>query len=293
MKGLRFWGLVPAWVLMLATLMVPLIIVAVVSVAERGAYGGFAWGFTLDPYREILFSEDWDGNLVFDPKYLGIIGRTLALAAATTAICMALALPVAYVIATRPPRMKAALIYLVTLPFWVSMIVRVYAWLIILGNDGPVGRLWAALGGGGLLFTPGAMLTGMVYSYIPLMVLPVFAAIEKLDPALLEAGADLYASRWTTARRVILPLSWPGLAAGAILVFVPALGTVLEPMLLGGGKQMMMGTLIQSQFGGARNWPFGAAVALVLMALVVLVLIANAQREMRRDRRAQAAEARA
>lgn len=287
MKGFRFWGLVPAWVLMLATLMVPLVIVALVSVASRGSYGGFEWDFNLLSYREILFSEDWDGNLVFDPKYLSIIGRTLVLATATTLICMALSLPVAYVIATRGPRMKALLIYLVTLPFWVSMIVRVYAWLIILGNDGFVGRFWQWIGGEGtLLFTPGAMLVGMVYSYIPLMVLPVFAAIEKLDPALLEAGADLYGSRWTTARRVILPLTWPGLAAGAVLVFVPALGTVLEPMLLGGGKQMMMGTLIQTQFGGARNWPFGAAVALVLMAMVVIVLVVNARRSIRKEARA-------
>ncbi|MCT4371269.1 ABC transporter permease [Yangia mangrovi] len=287
MRGFRVWGLVPAWSLMLGTLMVPLIIVAMVSVADRGTYGGFDWAFNLLSYREILFSEDWDGNLAFDPKYLGIIGRTLLLATATTAICMILSLPVAYVIATRSPRMKALLIYLVTLPFWVSMIVRVYAWLIILGNDGIVGRFWHWIGGEGtLLFTPGAMLVGMVYSYIPLMVLPVFAAIEKLDPALLEAGADLYASRWTTARRVILPLTWPGLAAGAVLVFVPALGTVLEPMLLGGGKQMMMGTLIQTQFGGGRNWPFGAAVALVLLAMVVIVLVLNARRAMHRETRA-------
>ena len=284
MRGFRVWGLVPAWVLMAATLLVPLVIVAVVSVAERGAYGGFEWGFTLEPYRAILFTTGWTDELEFDPKYLFIIGRTLMLAGATTAICMLLALPVAYVIATRGPKAKAALIYLVTLPFWVSMIVRVYAWLIILGNDGFVGRIWHALGGDGtLLFTPGAMLVGMVYSYIPLMVLPVFAAIEKLDPALLEAGADLYASRWTTARRVILPLTWPGLSAGAILVFVPALGTVLEPMLLGGGKQMMMGTLIQTQFGGGRNWPFGASIALVLMALVVIVLILNARRASRKE----------
>ncbi len=287
MRSARVWGLMPAWVLMLGTLMVPLLIVAAVSVAERGAYGGFAWDFNPLSYREILFSEDWDGNLVFDPKYLSIIGRTLLLAGATTLICMALALPVAYVIATRPPKTKALLIYLVTLPFWVSMIVRVYAWLIILGNEGFVGRFWHWIGGEGtLLFTPGAMLVGMVYSYIPLMVLPVFAAIEKLDPALLEAGADLYGSRWATARRVILPLTWPGLAAGAVLVFVPALGTVLEPMLLGGGKQMMMGTLIQTQFGGARNWPFGAAVALVLMAMVVIVLVINARRSMSREVRA-------
>lgn len=285
MRGFRFWGLVPAWALMGATLMVPLVIVALVSVADRGAYGGFLWDFTFEPYREILFTEDWGGALVFDPKYLRIIALTLVLALAATAICMALALPVAYFIATRAARAKAVLIYLVTLPFWVSMIVRVYAWQIILGNEGAVGKLWAALGGGQILYTPAAMLIGMVYSYIPLMVLPVFAAIEKLDPALLEAGADLYASRWVTARKVILPLTWPGLMAGAILVFVPALGTVLEPMLLGGGKQMLMGTLIQNQFGGARNWPFGAAVALVLMAIVVVVLIVNARRAMRRDAR--------
>ena len=278
-RGFRFWGLVPAWVLMAVTLLAPLVIVALVSVAKPGAYGGFEWDFTLPPFRDILFTAGWSDELEFDPKYVLIIGRTVLLALITTAICMALALPVAYVIATRGPRAKALLIYLVTLPFWVSMIVRVYAWLIILGNDGFGGRLWKFLGGeGSLLFTPTAMLIGMVYSYIPLMVLPVFAAIEKLDPALLEAGADLYASRWTTARRVIVPLAWPGLAAGAILVFVPAPGTVLEPMLLGGGKQITMGTLIQTQFGSARNWPFGAAIALVLMALVMAVLIVNAQR---------------
>ncbi|HEY0213790.1 MAG TPA: ABC transporter permease [Paenirhodobacter sp.] len=286
MRGFRFWGLVPAWVLMAVTLIVPVMIVVLVSVSLRGPYGGFDWGFTLEPYREILFSTGWTDELEFDPKYLIIIGRTIALAAATTVICMALALPVAYVIATRGPRTKLVLLYLVTLPFWVSMIVRVYAWLIILGNDGIGGRLWQALGGGGLLFTPGAMLIGMVYSYIPLMILPVYAAIEKLDPALLEAGADLYGSRWTTARRVIVPLTWPGLAAGAILVFVPALGTVLEPMLLGGGKQMMMGTLIQTQFGGGRNWPFGAAIAIVMMVMVVIVLLINARRAIRKEGRA-------
>ena len=123
----------------------------------------------------------------------------------------------------------------------------------------------------------------MVYSYVPLMILPVYASIEKLDPALIEAGADLYGSRWTTARRVILPLTWPGIAAGAILVFVPAIGTVLEPILLGGGKQMVMGTLIQTQFGGGRNWPFGAAIALVLMAMVMIVLVVNARRAARLD----------
>ena len=169
MRGFRFWGLVPAWALMLGTLILPVGIVILVSVAERGAYGGFQWGFSLASYREILFTEGWDDALAFDPKYLVIIGRTIAFAAPTTAICVVIAVPIAYVIANQPPRLKAALIYLVTLPFWVSMIVRVYAWLIILGNDGLLGRLWRALGGdGGLLFTPGATLVGMVYSYVPL-----------------------------------------------------------------------------------------------------------------------------
>lgn len=281
MKRGAILGLAPAWLVMVLTLIIPVGIILAVSLAERGAYGGFDWGFSFKAYREILYTEGWTDELEFDPKYLIIIGRTLVLALATTAICMVLALPVAYVISTMGARCKAVLIYLVTLPFWVSMIVRVYAWLIILGNDGIASRAWQALGfpdPGTLLFTPGAMLTGMVYSYIPLMILPVFAAIEKLDPALLEASHDLYGNRWTTLRRVILPLTWPGLSSGAILVFVPSLGTVLEPILLGGGKQMMMGTLIQTQFGGGRNWPFGAAIAIVLMCLAVIVLTVNAQR---------------
>lgn len=283
-RAYRFWGLVPAWALMALTLIVPILIVAGVSVAERGAYGGFSWSFDLSSYQQILFTEGWTDELEFDPKYLWIIGRTILFAAGATAICVALALPVSYYIAQQSARTKTLLIYLVTLPFWVSMIVRVYAWLIILGNDGLFERVWRLFGGAdvsGFLFTPGAMITGMVYSYIPLMILPVYASVEKIDPALIEASHDLYGSRWVTLRRVLLPLAAPGLTAGSILVFVPCLGTVLEPMLLGGGKQLMMGTLIQTQFGGARNWPFGAAIAMVLLVFVILVLLLNARRATR------------
>lgn len=281
MRSFRFWGLVPVWVLMLFALVVPVMIVAGVSVAERGAYGGFNWGFDLTSYREILFTLGWTDELEFDPKYIVIIGRTLAYAASATLISVMLAVPVAYYISLQSARSKAVLIYLVTLPFWVSMIVRVYAWLIILGNDGLAEKTYQLLGGSDattFLFTPGAMLVGMVYSYIPFMILPVFASIEKIEPALIEASHDLYGNRWVAARRVILPLSAPGIAAGSILVFVPCLGTVLEPMLLGGGKQLMMGTLIQTQFGGGRNWPFGAAIAMVLLILVIAVLVLNARR---------------
>jgi spermidine/putrescine transport system permease protein len=280
-KAFRFWGLVPAWALMILTLIIPILIVAGVSVAERGSYGGFNWSFDLSSYRQILYTVGWTDELEFDPKYVIIIGRTLLFAGSAALISLILALPVAYYISQQSARMKIILLYLVTLPFWVSMIVRVYAWLIILGNDGLLERVYRMFGGAdvsGFLFTPGAMITGMVYSYIPLMILPVYASVEKIDPALIEASHDLYGSRWTALKRVILPLAAPGLTAGSILVFVPCLGTVLEPMLLGGGKQLMMGTLIQTQFGGARNWPFGAAIAMVLLILVVIVLLLNARR---------------
>jgi spermidine/putrescine transport system permease protein len=280
-KAFRFWGLVPAWALMILTLIIPILIVAGVSVAERGSYGGFNWSFDLSSYRQILYTIGWTDELEFDPKYVIIIGRTLLFAGSAALISLILALPVAYYISQQSARMKIILLYLVTLPFWVSMIVRVYAWLIILGNDGLLERVYRMFGGAdvsGFLFTPGAMITGMVYSYIPLMILPVYASVEKIDPALIEASHDLYGSRWTALKRVILPLAAPGLTAGSILVFVPCLGTVLEPMLLGGGKQLMMGTLIQTQFGGARNWPFGAAIAMVLLILVVIVLLLNARR---------------
>ena len=283
----RIWGLIPAWAIMALTLILPIGLVALVSLSSRGAYGGFDWGLSFDSYARILFEVDWDGNLVFTPQYLAIIGRTLALSALTTLICALIALPVAYVIAQAPGRLKPVLVYLVTLPFWVSMIVRVYAWIIILGNDGVIEKTLRGLGLvtdiDSLLFTNGAMLTGLVYSYLPLMILPVYASVEKLDGALIEASHDLYASRWVTARRVILPLVRPGLVAGAILVFVPSLGAVLEPILLGGGKAMLMGNLIQTQFGGGRNWPFGAAIAMALMGLVLIFLILNALRAGKRD----------
>lgn len=281
----RIWGLLPAWGVMALTLIVPIVIVIAVSFALRGAYGGFEWSLTGEAYARILFEEDWDGNLVFNPQYVEVILRTAGLAALTTLICAAVAVPVAYMIGQTSGRVKVALVFLVTLPFWVSMIVRVYAWVIILGNDGVIEKTARFLGLAddmeSLLFTNGAMLVGMVYSYVPLMILPVFASIEKLDPALIEASHDLYGSRWVTARRVIVPLTLPGIVAGALLVFVPCMGAVLEPQLLGGGKILMMGTLIQTQFGGARNWPFGSAIAVVLMALVMIVLMLNALRARR------------
>lgn len=279
--NLAVLGLLPSWVLMGFALILPMAIIAAVSVSTRGAYGGFAWDFDLAGYRQILFNEGWTGELELTGQYLAIIGRTLLLAGVTTLICLLVAVPVAYHIACQPPRTKAILVYLITLPFWVSMILRVYAWMIILGRGGPLPRILETLGaapGLSLMYNDGATLLAMVYTYMPLMVLPVFASIEKLDGTLIEAAHDLYGNRWVTLRRVILPLTAPGLISGAILVFVPSLGAVLEPTLMGGGKQMMMGSLIQLQFTSARNWPFGAAIAMTLMVLVMIVLIVIARR---------------
>lgn len=281
----RFWGLVPAWAIMVFTLIIPTLLIIAVSFADRGPYGGFEWALTLEAYTRILFEADWDGNSTLNLQYLEVVARTAGLAVVTTGLCAIIALPVAYGISLTTGRVRVALVFLVTLPFWVSMIVRVYAWVIILGNDGVIEKVARGLGlvtdMPSLLFTNSAMLIGMVYSYVPLMILPVFASIEKLDPALIEASHDLYGSRWVTARRVILPLTMPGLVAGALLVFVPCIGAVLEPQLLGGGKLLTMGTLIQTQFGSARNWPFGSAIAVVLLVLVMLVLMTNALRARR------------
>jgi spermidine/putrescine transport system permease protein len=283
--GWNILGLMPAYAIMLLTLIIPIGIVVVVSFSTRGPYGGFDYIFSIASYKQLLFNDGWTGEIEFNPQYLIIVGRTLLLSSLTTILCLILSFPVAYFIALQRPSIKVALVYLVTLPFWVSMIVRVYSWIIILGNDGVLEKTLRSLhlidDMGSLLSGNTAMLIGLVYSYIPLMILPVFASIEKLDHNLLEASHDLYGSRWTTLRRIILPLSAPGMIAGSILVFVPTLGAVLEPTLLGGGKQMMMGNLIQMQFGGARNWPLGAAIAMVLMVAVMIFLILQGLRSMR------------
>jgi spermidine/putrescine transport system permease protein len=270
---------------MLLIVVAPLGIVVAVALSTKGAYGGFEFRLSFDAFRSLLFSRGWTDELEFNPQYLIIIARSVLLALATAIICLLISFPVAYTIARQAGRRKTLLIYLVTLPFWVSQIVRIYAWVIIFSRNGPLDAAAQAAGirsgAEGFLYTNGAMVIGMVYSYVPLMVLPVYAAIEKLDPALIEASHDLYASRWRTLRRVILPLTRPGMIAGFILVCVPSLGSILEPVLLGGGKKMMMGNLIMNQFGIDRNWPLGAAVAIVLLSMIMIVLMADGLKKAR------------
>ncbi|MEY8198959.1 MAG: ABC transporter permease [Colwellia sp.] len=278
----NFWGLLPAYVVMSLLMVLPLLIIFYVSSMTSDAYGGYKAIFSLQSYSQILYTADWDDNLVLNFQYLKIIARTLLLSSTTAVICLLVSFPVAYYISRQSNNMKTFLLYLVTLPFWVSMVVRVYAWVLILSNDGVLEsglRFFGLIGDiDSLLYNNTAMMVGMVYTYIPLMILPIYASIEKLDTRLIEAASDLYSSRMNTLRRIILPLCKPGIVAGFILVLVPCLGTVLEPMLLGGGKTMMLGNLIQNQFGVARNWSFGASLTVLLLCIVLAFLMFQAHR---------------
>jgi len=278
-------GLMPAYLMMFLLMIIPLGIIFYVSIMTSDPYGGYHALFSLESYQQILFNYDWDDNLSLNFQYLIIIARTLILATFTACICLLISFPVAYFISRQSNSTKTLLLYLITLPFWVSMVIRVYAWVLILSNEGVLESSLRFFGFitdiDSLLYNNSAMLVGMVYSYIPLMILPIYASIEKLDVRLTEAASDLYSSRLTTLSRIILPLCKPGIVAGFILVFVPCLGTVLEPMLLGGGKTMMLGNLIQNQFSIARNWSFGASLAMVLLVIVMLFLMWNASKSSR------------
>ena len=251
----------------------PLAVMFAYSLMPRGLYGGVIPGFTFEHYRRFL-----------DPLYLGVLGRTLTLSLLCTALCLVLGYPLAWVIA-RSGRWKHLLLFLVVLPLWTSFLVRTYALIFLLRDGGLVNHLLQAIGLTDhpltLLYTPGAVLLGLVYGHLPLMVLPVYASLERLDPALLEAAEVLGARPFSRLRRVILPLSLPGVAAGAMLVFIPSLGAFLTPDLLGGAKQVMIGNLVQNQFGPARNWPFGAAASFVVMAVVLAAVLVYLRR---RDR---------
>jgi spermidine/putrescine transport system permease protein len=254
----------PARVWMALFFAAPMAIVVAYSFLTRGDYGGVERPWTIESYARL-----------FDPLYGVIFWRSFAMAAAATAICAVLGFPLALFISRAGAR-KSLYLQLVILPFWTSFLVRTYAWLFLLRDTGLVNtvlqRAGLTHGPLPLLYNDGAVLLGLVYGYLPFMVLPVFAILEKLDPALLEAAADLGARPFRALMRVTLPLAKPGLVAGSILVFVPCLGAYLTPDLMGGGKTVMIGNLVQNQFTTARDWPFGAAASLTLMAMAGLAM---------------------
>ena len=242
--------------------LVPLLFILAYSFGTSGIYGGITLGFNPGNYLR-----------VFDPLYLEIVGRTLVIALLNTFLCLLLGYPLAYFIAFKGGSHKNLLILLVMIPFWTSLLLRAYAWVVILGGNGIANRALQFLGitdgPVNLIFTPQAVTMGMVYSYLPFMILPLYAALEKFDVRLKEAAQDLGASRWHTFWRVTFPLSMPGVIAGSILVFIPSAGEFVIPNLLGGARTVLVGNLIQQQFLMARDWAFGSALAMMLAALLV------------------------
>jgi len=262
---LRFWFLLPTRLWLALLLAAPLVIICAYSALTRGAYGGAGLPWTAENYTRFL-----------DPLYAAILLRSLLMAAAATALCLLLGFPLALFL-SRARKRRSLYLFLVILPFWTSFLVRTYAWLFLLRDTGLVNTALLALGvirePLPLLYNNGAVLLGLVYGYLPFMILPLYATLERLDPALLEAAADLGAKPLPALLRVVIPLSAPGIRAGSILVFIPCVGAFLTPDLLGGGKTVMIGNLVQNQFTTARDWPFGSAVSLALMAIVVLLVV--------------------
>lgn len=258
----RAWTLLaPGALWLLVFFLVPILIMLVYSVMPRGIYGGVDRGFTLEHYGRF-----------FDPLYLEVLQRTFLWSTACTVICLLLGYPVAYVI-VRSGRWRNLLLFLVVLPFWTSFLVRTFAMIFLMRDTGLINDWLLKLDLIGqpltILYTPFAVMAGLVYGFLPFMILPIYASLEKLDLSLLEAAEVLGARPRARFRSVTLPLSMPGVVAGCLLVFIPALGSFLTADLLGGAKQLMIGNLVQNQFSSARNWPFGSAASFIVMALVL------------------------
>ncbi|SFR37019.1 spermidine/putrescine transport system permease protein [Yoonia tamlensis] len=278
-KGVNGWLLsTPALVLLLLAASGPLLIVAAYSVMEKGDYSGVRWVLSGEGWFRVLFERDiFDQTVSLADANLSIFWRSVKLSIATTLITFFLGLPTAWFIATRPASSRAFWLFLITIPFWTNLLIRTFAIMEVIRNQG---ILNTALMKSGLisepiqiLYTDTAVLIGMAYVYLPLMVLPLYAAVDRFDFKLIEAGYDLYASRWQILRRVILPIIKPGIIAGSILVFIPSLGAYVTPRVLGGGKNMMIGNFIELQFGQGQNWPLGAALSTVLLLVVLVSLV--------------------
>lgn len=259
-----------AWVSVF--LLLPLAGIGVISLLSRGTYGEIQMPFGLDNYRRLAGF----GLLGYDSQYPAIILRSLGLGLGTTLVCLAAAFPLAFFIAGQPVRRKQLALTLMVIPFWTNLLIRTYAWQILLGPDSWTTRFGAAMGwvesGRALYPSTFAVYLGMLCAYLPFLVLPLYSAVEKIDWSIAEAAADLGAGRWRVFRHAVLPQLLPGMVAGIILVFVPATGQFVVPDLLGGAKTVMLGNAIQQQFGPSRDWPFGSAIAFAGMGVVLLGL---------------------
>ena len=272
----------PTTIWLFVLLVIPLFLTLVISFGSRSPDGDVIYSFSLDNYVRLFgYSTDCpDGQTsCFDPLYVNILWRSLTLAFNTTAIVIMMAYPLSYFIARATPKQRNMFLFMVLIPLWTNFVIRVYAWMMLLRKEGAINAIigWVA----GLLnipfaplemlYTPGAVLVGMVYEFLPFMILPIYTSLEKIDNSLSEAAADLGANAFRTFFRVTLPLSMPGVVAGTILVFIPVMGTFIVSDILGGRQVILVGNLIQRQFLDARDPTFGSAASLILMVLTLIV----------------------
>ncbi len=274
----------PTWAVIGTFLLLPVLMMAVYSFLTKEFRGGVVWDFSLASYDQFFVTRGLFGDepARIEWTYIAIFWRSLWQAGLATATCLLVGFPTAWFIATRPARSRGVWLFLITIPYWVNLLIRTISLKFVIRDNGPLNDGLMSIGlidsPISLVNTNVAVLLGLFYSYLPFMVLPIYAAVERFDFSLSEAAADLYASRWVALREVVLPIVKPGIIAGCILVFVPALGAFLAPDLLGGAKSFMIGSLIEEQFKGTQgNWPFGAAVAMILMTLVMIALMLYAR----------------
>jgi spermidine/putrescine transport system permease protein len=268
----------PALAILIFAALGPLLIMVVYSFLTPAPYGGVVWEFSTEAWFRVVFQRDiFDGTVSFADAHLSIFWRSVRLSLTTTALALVFGLPTAYFIAIQPERTRGIWLFLVTIPFWTNLLIRTFAIQEVIRTEGLINTLLMGLGvihsPIQMLYTDFAIAVGMLYVFLPLMVLPIYASMERLDFRLVEAGYDLYANRFQVLRRIILPLVKPGIIAGSILVFVPSLGAYVTPRVLGGGRNMMIANLIELQFGQGRNWPLGAALSLTLLVIVMAALI--------------------
>ena len=282
----RWYLITPSLVIIMLAAIGPLFIMVVYSLLAKGDYGGVTSSFSTDAWFSVLLERDiFDDTLSLADAHMIVFWRSVRLAGVTTILTLLVGFPTAYFVTTRPEKQRDIWLFLVTIPFWTNLLIRTFAIEELIRRDGVINNILIGLG---IIQEPIQMLNtdfaigfGMTYVYLPLMVLPIYASMEKLDFRMVEAGYDLYATRLAVLRRIIIPLVKPGIIAGSILVFIPAIGAYVTPALLGGGKKMMVSNLISLQFGQGRNWPLGAALSITLMAIVtvaLLIYVRNASR---------------
>ena len=278
--SLQAWLLlIPAGGWLFIFFLAPLAIVLVYSFLERGTYGGVEWAFTTENFQR-----------VFDMLYLGTFLSSAKIALLTTVIAMLVGYPIAYFIATRPQKMRGTLLMMLMIPFWTNFLIRTYAWLTLLRTN--TGLINVTLMNLGIIDAPlplfgntFAIVLGLVYGWLPDMILPIYAALDRLDHSLVEAAEDLYAAGWKVFFRVIFPLSLPGVVAGSMLVFIPSLGAFVTPAILGGGKTLMIGNIISNQFLAAHDWPFGSALSMLMMGFMLIATLIYFRSSSEEDRK--------